>query len=81
MKSVLKFVATLLTDQKNGSLGLSLGRVTFIALFLQAMWIWSGFSAATDLPSGMMGTLTALMAYNFSSKGVEAFKSYLEKRK
>lgn len=68
-----KYLGAMFLEVKdNGTRAVSMGRVAFLALFAQAMWIWSGWSEAVDLPGGMLTILGGLLAYITGTKVVDA---------
>jgi len=55
-----KYVGAAFLEPKDGSMALSLGRVSFIALFTIACWKWCH---GADPPTTMVATLGSLLAY------------------
>lgn len=71
-ESVWKYLGAMVLEFKGGVLAVSLGRVAFMALFAQSMWIWSEWSKPEDLPAGMLTVLLGLLAYITGGKVVDA---------
>lgn len=69
-----KWIGSLFMDQKNGHQAMSLGRLAFVAMLLQAQWIWSGFSDQTDLAPGQLTVLLSLLGYVIGSKAIDLVK-------
>lgn len=59
-RTIWKYVGAAFLEKKEGSMALSLGRVSFLAVFSLAMWKWAH---DMDPAMTMVGTMTALLAY------------------
>lgn len=71
MNKALQLMSGLFADSKDGLTSLSVGRTAFIVVLALALWKWYGGS---DIPGTQETVLMALLAYNFSTKGVNAYK-------
>ncbi len=69
-----KYLGSLFMEVKDGHRAMSLGRLAFCVMLIQAQWIWSGFSDQADLPTGQMTVLLALLAYITGSKAIDKLR-------
>lgn len=80
-----KYVGGLFMEAKEGKQKMSLGRVSFLLVLLQMMWIWResmapGATNPPPLPPGMLEAFYTLSAYVFGSKAVGTVKDMVSKR-
>lgn len=69
--TIWKYLGAAFLEPKDGTLALSLGRVSCVAVLAQAMWIWR---TGVDIPTTMAVVLTALLGYIGVGKVVEAIR-------
>lgn len=74
MGKLIQTISALFTDSKDGVTSLSLGRAAFLAVLGQAMWKWR---TGQEIPGTQESILMALLAYNFTTKGVSAAREYI----
>lgn len=70
-RTVWKYVGAAFLEPKDGSMALSLGRVSFVAVLSLAMWKWAHDA---DPPTTMVVTLTALLGYIGVGKVVDVIR-------
>jgi hypothetical protein len=81
---IFKYIGTFfLEEKKNGKWTMSLGRTSFIILFILALYMWAPFLGigSVVLPEDMLKLLILLASYNLGSKGVDVIKAYIESKK
>jgi hypothetical protein len=75
---IFKYFCSIFMEQTNKEYKLSLGRVSFIVLFIVSIIIWS---TNRSIPPDMLNFMIIISGYIFGTKGIELVKSYLESKK
>ena len=60
-KSIWKYFGAMMMEEKDGQQAVSFTRVLGVILFVQALWVWSGFSSQADIPDSQLFTLWGLI--------------------
>jgi hypothetical protein len=65
-----KWLGGALGEMKDGSKVASLGRLSFVAWFIQAMYQWQTMPAGTDLPASQQTVGWVLLGFITATKGI-----------